>query len=468
MKSYVQKGGAVAASRALRRRADPRGGEIDGQPVASRPMTLPLFRPATTPARASPSCSAASAVLPPERSSVADRAADHPRHDVRRAALRRRRGDGRRPPGHRAATSISHRTMEKVFPADRHSRRRHRRRGRAGDGDGQALPAPARALREGRGHRAQPRGQGQPAVDDGAAATCRRRCRAWSSCRSSPATTSARRQGRLFSYDVTGGRYEEHDFAATGSGSLHAGTVIKLGYREGIEPRRRRRPRHPGAVRGRRRGLGHRRPRPRAGHLPDAWPRSPPTASSRSPTTSSPSASARCSSGCRRPRARRRPDRRRRCRAREVAADEHAVLRRARAGDEGPGRLRPQGHRPRPQPRRRRLRRRHRDLRREPVEHAAQGQRDLRPHRLRRRRPVQRVRPAAHRRRAPRRPQGLPVQPRGRRRPQPGQRVRPDPRPGLHPRDQADGGRDPRRRGRATHGDEHRRTSCSTSSTTAP
>ena len=31
-------------------------------------------------------------------------------------------------------------------------------------------------------------------------------------------------------------------------------------------------------------------------------------------------------------------------------AHEHAVLRRARAGDEGPGRLRPQGHRPGPQP----------------------------------------------------------------------------------------------------------------------
>ena len=40
--------------------------------------------------------------------------------------------------------------------------------------------------------------------------------------------------GRLFEYDVTGGRYEESDFAATGSGSLHAGTVIKLGYHEGL------------------------------------------------------------------------------------------------------------------------------------------------------------------------------------------------------------------------------------------
>jgi proteasome beta subunit len=43
-----------------------------------------------------------------------------------------------------------------------------------------------------------------------------------------------RREGRLFQYDVTGGRYEETNFATTGSGSLHAGTVIKLGYREGL------------------------------------------------------------------------------------------------------------------------------------------------------------------------------------------------------------------------------------------
>lgn len=35
--------------------------------------------------------------------------------------------------------------------------------------------------------------------------------------------------GRLFQYDVTGGRYEERDYTATGSGSLHASTVIKMG-----------------------------------------------------------------------------------------------------------------------------------------------------------------------------------------------------------------------------------------------
>jgi proteasome beta subunit len=44
-----------------------------------------------------------------------------------------------------------------------------------------------------------------------------------------------RRTGRLWSYDVTGGRYEEFDHAATGSGSLHAGTVIKVGFRDGMD-----------------------------------------------------------------------------------------------------------------------------------------------------------------------------------------------------------------------------------------
>ena len=44
----------------------------------------------------------------------------------------------------------------------------------------------------------------------------------------------ARETGRLFEYDITGGRYEESDYAATGSGSLHAETVIKVGYRRSM------------------------------------------------------------------------------------------------------------------------------------------------------------------------------------------------------------------------------------------
>ena len=75
--------------------------------------------------------------------------------------------------------------------------------------------------------------------------------------------------GRLFAYDVTGGRYEEEDFVASGSGSLFARTVIKLGPPQLQQPRRGRRPVDPGPVQRGRRRLGHRRPRQHAGHLPD-------------------------------------------------------------------------------------------------------------------------------------------------------------------------------------------------------
>ncbi len=44
-----------------------------------------------------------------------------------------------------------------------------------------------------------------------------------------------RADGRLFTYDVTGGRYEERDYIATGSGMLHAGTVIKIGWRDTLD-----------------------------------------------------------------------------------------------------------------------------------------------------------------------------------------------------------------------------------------
>jgi len=41
-------------------------------------------------------------------------------------------------------------------------------------------------------------------------------------------------RGRLFDYDVTGGRYEERDYATTGSGALHAETVVKMGFRPSL------------------------------------------------------------------------------------------------------------------------------------------------------------------------------------------------------------------------------------------
>jgi proteasome beta subunit len=41
-------------------------------------------------------------------------------------------------------------------------------------------------------------------------------------------------QGRIFSYDVTGGRYEEHAFTSVGSGSLFARGALKKLYREDL------------------------------------------------------------------------------------------------------------------------------------------------------------------------------------------------------------------------------------------
>ena len=55
-----------------------------------------------------------------------------------------------------------------------------------------------------------------------------------------------RQRGRVFSYDVTGGRYEELDFQAQGSGSVHARNWIKGGWHERHGRRRHGRPRHRG------------------------------------------------------------------------------------------------------------------------------------------------------------------------------------------------------------------------------
>src|SRR3954465_10191002 len=43
-----------------------------------------------------------------------------------------------------------------------------------------------------------------------------------------------RQRGRVFSYDVTGGRYEEQDYQANGSGGVHARNWIKASWRDGM------------------------------------------------------------------------------------------------------------------------------------------------------------------------------------------------------------------------------------------
>jgi proteasome beta subunit len=40
-----------------------------------------------------------------------------------------------------------------------------------------------------------------------------------------------KREGRLYKYDVTGGKYEEADYASTGSGSVHARNWVKAGFK---------------------------------------------------------------------------------------------------------------------------------------------------------------------------------------------------------------------------------------------
>src|SRR5687767_427434 len=138
--------------------------------------------------------------------------------------------------GDRRATSghlISHRTMEKVYPADRYSGVAIA--GAAGpamemvklfqlqlehyekvEGSELSLEGKANQLSQMvRGHLPAAM-QGMAVVPLFAGYDVRRRA------------------GRLFQYDITGGRYEEADFATTGSGSLHAGTVIKIGYRQDL------------------------------------------------------------------------------------------------------------------------------------------------------------------------------------------------------------------------------------------
>jgi proteasome beta subunit len=189
-------------------------------------MTFPLFAPSDDPGP-----SFADLLRRTGRSPAAPTAPiEGVTHGTTVVALRY--ADGVVMAGDRRATSghlISHRTMEKVFPADRHS--------------GVAIA-----------------GAAGPAMDmvklfqlqlehyekvEGAELSLEGKANQLSAMVRNhlPAAMQGlavvplfagydtrRRSGRLFQYDVTGGRYEESDFATTGSGSLHAGTVMKLGY----------------------------------------------------------------------------------------------------------------------------------------------------------------------------------------------------------------------------------------------
>jgi proteasome beta subunit len=194
-------------------------------------MTFPLFTPGDDPGPSFAELLRRTGNAP----SVPTSAVEGVTHGTTVVALRY--ADGVVMAGDRRATSghlISHRLMEKVFPADRHS--------------GVAIA-----------------GAAGPAMDmvklfqlqlehyekvEGAELSLEGKANQLSSMvrQHLPAAMQGlavvplfagfdtrRRAGRLFQYDVTGGRYEESDFATTGSGSLHAGTVMKLGYKKDLD-----------------------------------------------------------------------------------------------------------------------------------------------------------------------------------------------------------------------------------------
>ena len=168
--------------------------------------------------------------------------------------------------GDRRATSgnlIAHRTMEKVFPADRHS-------GVAIAGAADSAVEMVKLFQLQLEHyekveNAGARSRARPTSwARWSAATCPLAMQGFVVVPLFAGYDTRRSHGRLFEYDVTGGRYEEQDFAATGSGSLHAGTVVKMGRRR-PRPHRHHRPGHQRPVPGGRRRLRHRRISTRSG-----------------------------------------------------------------------------------------------------------------------------------------------------------------------------------------------------------
>jgi proteasome beta subunit len=194
-------------------------------------MTFPLFLPADDPGPSFAELLRRTGSVPPVPSSPMEGVT----HGTTVVAIRY--SDGVVMAGDRRATSghlISHRTMEKVYPADRHS-------GVAIAGAAGPAMEMVKLFQLQLEHYEKVEGvelslegkanqlsgmvrQHLPAAMQGLAVV--------------PlfAGYDLRRQaGRLFQYDVTGGRYEELDSAATGSGSLHASTVIKLGFQRNLD-----------------------------------------------------------------------------------------------------------------------------------------------------------------------------------------------------------------------------------------
>jgi len=196
-------------------------------------VSLPFFSPADDPGPSFAELLRRTGNLPPlPQADVGDRFTIT--HGTTVVAVRY--ADGVVMAGDRRATSgnlISHRTMEKVFPADRHS-------GVAIAGAAGPAMEMVKLFQLQLEH--YEKVEGIELSLDGKANQLSGMVRAHLPAAMQGLVVvplfagfdTRRGQGRLFQYDVTGGRYEESNFATTGSGSLHAGTVLKLGYREGM------------------------------------------------------------------------------------------------------------------------------------------------------------------------------------------------------------------------------------------
>ena len=309
---------------------------------------------------------------PPRRAGSAPPAAvpfdDRARHHRARDPLRRRRGDGRRPARHRGLhdrqpphrEGVRRRRLSPASPSPAPRARRSSWSGSSRSSSSTTRRSRARSSRS----RARPTSSASSCGP-----TCPRRCRASWSCRSSPGYDERRGRGRVFSYDATGGKYEEADFQTNGSGGVHARNWIKATWREDIS--------RDEAIDLALRALFAAADEDTATGGPDLVRGIFPTVAAIS------AAGFEALPDDDRRGAGRGAARRARGRSGLVSMP---VLRVARADDEGPGRLRAEGIAKGREPRRVQRGRRHRDRRREPVPHALQDQRDLRPHRVRRRR----------------------------------------------------------------------------------
>ncbi len=133
-----------------------------------------------------------------------------------------------------AGSSIAHRTMEKVHPADRHS-------GVAIAGSAGPAMEMVRLFQLQLEH--YEKVEGQPLSLEGKANQLSQMVRAHLGMAMQGFVVVPlfagydlrRATGRIYTYDPTGGRYEETDFHADGSGGRDARTTVKLGWREGLE-----------------------------------------------------------------------------------------------------------------------------------------------------------------------------------------------------------------------------------------